>query len=215
MVFMINELRLLRVELDSFWTWAYQQCGDNAEALLGVGEWAADYPQMGAVYQAVKAVVARSSNVFFTEQCADLLLEAIAIDNECEHIQDICGELPDSALGCLFQRAVVTRFPDARWQVASMIGKTRNIEWTSCLLVFLDDADMYVERRALLALGEINPIQAEKAALERIGHSDNYMRLAAVNVLIKINSPKLVDVREQLLNDSCFYVREKAREIEG
>lgn len=209
---MINESIMLRGELDAFWVWAHQQHGDRAEALLG-GEWADDYPRLGMLYEATAAVVGELQNVPCTDEVADLLLEAIAIDNEGEHVLDICSGLPDSALDCLFRRAVVCRLPDARWQMASLIGEIGDAKWVSYLQVFINDQHEYVERRALLALENVDPTLAEEAAINRIGHHSDYMRLAAVSVLINLHSPKLTEVRSRLISDPFVFVREKANEI--
>lgn len=205
----------LRAELDAFWEWAYSIQGAQAEAILGRGEWADEYPQMPRIYEAVKEVVCMLCKEPCTEQDADILIEAIAIDNEGEHALDICRELPDCAIECPFRRAITSRFPDARWQIASLIGDIGDQRWKAYLQALLEDENEYVERRALLALAQIDPIMAEQAAFARLRHSSDYMRLAAVSVLDELHSPRLVKAIDLLRDDTFSYIREKIKDIEA
>ncbi len=81
----------------------------------------------------------------------ELLLYALARDNEDEHVLETLEQFPAIAAQ-IADAAVTFSDPDARWQAAVLAGR---IGLVAVLLRFLDDEAEYVRRRAGFALQEM------------------------------------------------------------
>src|SRR5262249_28197099 len=148
----------LEREVARFWSWA------EAYHRPRRGEWECDYPHWADLYQAVTAFLSDSEVAEWDEGLADLLLYTIARDNETEHIAGQLREMPDK-LYALARVAVRSGEKDAKWQLAEQLACCPGLEGAEALLLDLAaDADEYVRRRALMALGRIKSGQVETLA---------------------------------------------------
>jgi hypothetical protein len=93
-------------------------------------------------------------------------------------------------------------------------SKTREIP-NSGPKSFIEDADEYVRRRALLATQIYDPAYAEAVAIRWITTADDYSRLAALHILYEVESAQLDYAINQLRDDPFLYIRQKVAAIEG
>jgi HEAT repeat protein len=193
----------LQAEVERFKAWAAVQAKDSCE-------WECDYEGWSTFLAAAHAAFAGASLV---DADIDLILYALARDNECENILDMLEEHPLN--GMSVARVGVT-YPDrdARWQVAVFLGTRDDDEGRSLLRSMVLDEDEYVRRRALLAIVRTDPIFAEDTALTWLCAEQEYARIAALTVLHKVGSPRLKDATERLKDDPSPYVRKKVAEIQ-
>lgn len=125
------------------------------------------------------------------ESVAGLLLYTIARDNEIEHIAGQLREIPEK-LHALAQAAVRSGEKDAKWQLAEQLSHCPGREGTESLLLALTaDADEYVRRRALMALGRIKSDQVETLVGRAWNSGNEYQRMAVLDALHNLQSEKL------------------------
>ncbi len=193
----------LRVEVERFKAWAAAQAGHS-------GEWECDYEGWPELLEAAHAALA---GINLVDADIDLILYALARNNECENIMGMLEEHPFN--GMSVARVGVT-YPDrdARWQVAVFLGTRDDDEGRSLLRRMVLDDDEYVRRRALLAIVRTDPIFAEATALTWLCAEHEYARLAGLSVLDEVGSPRLKDATAQLKDDPSPHVRKKVAEIQ-
>jgi hypothetical protein len=89
------------------------------------GEWECEYPHWADLYNAVTAYISDTKVEEWDEGVADLLLYAIARDNEIEHIAGHLRETPEK-LYALAQAAVRSAEKDAKWQLAEQLPSSHS-----------------------------------------------------------------------------------------
>lgn len=155
------------------------------------GEWECDYPNWGDLYNVVTAYLSHSKVEEWDECVSGLLLYAIARDNEDEYIAGQLSKTPEK-LYALTQAALRSGEKDAKWQLAEQLAHYPGREETeSLLLALVRDADEYVRRRALMALGKIKSSQVETLAGEAWNSGNEYQRMAVLDALHSVESKKL------------------------
>jgi hypothetical protein len=156
----------LRTELNNFWQWeemTFEEYKNNGE-ILHSDE--LDYPNWSLLQDLVFEAIIHLKNGQRSKELTELILESIAIDNEDEVTLDICeAELADTELQYLAECSLHFPLFNARWQIAELIGRRTNDSFIRYLLLFINDSNKYVQRRALLSLTRISPEKAEKVAI--------------------------------------------------
>lgn len=164
------------------------------------------YPCWQALYQAANDVLDCSS---LSLETLSIVLDALALDDELEHIQDLLRDRPELAL------QVVTAAPGhpdyrARWQAAVLAGELapRHI-----LNRYLNDEDEYVRRRALLSMRTRLPEIAESIATEWLDAEHEYSRMVALDTLYLMESNNFSEAVDQLLDDPSEVVQKRLKEV--
>lgn len=80
------------------------------------------------------------------------------------------------------------QFPlyNAMWQIAELIGRKNNSNFEKYLLLFINDKNKYVRRRALLSLARIVPEKAEEIAMLNVNDEDYYLRMVSLKILTQV-----------------------------
>ncbi|WP_287130348.1 hypothetical protein [Candidatus Cyanaurora vandensis] len=117
----------------------------------------------------------------------------------------------------LSELAVASAEAETKWQLAYQLGSLSNQkeQAEAILLHFVTDADEYVSRRALLALGVLESSQAEKLAVRAWDTGYEYQRIATLSVLRDTESAKLAEYVTKALKDGREYLVQNAHEVEG
>ena len=193
----------LQDEVAKFEAWAATQPKKG-------GEWEVDYSEWSDLLAAAEEVIARGPR---DDREIQLLLYALARDNECECIKSVLHEHPSA--GMLVARAAIScAEPDARWQVAEFLGsRAEDDEARALLRVLIGDEDEYVRRRALLACARVDRDLARLTAVAWLKDENEYSRLAALSVLQELRAPELGSVIAQLEEDPSPYVSRRVAEI--
>ena len=119
-------------------------------------EWECDYPDWQKIYQAVESFLDSAADRNLTIDETELLLYALARDNEDERVLDTLQKFPTLALQ--IGRAALTHSDaDARWQSAVLLCRIGTLDAVALLRRFSADDAEYVRRRAKLALQETEP----------------------------------------------------------
>lgn len=197
---MINKLKK---ELDLFWEWSkitpeiYSKLGwVNTEY---EAEW--EYPKLATLYNETIMLLVTGNK---TNEDYNLILEVIAIDNEGGYILDECElYLTYNELELLIINGIKHIQPEARWQIAQLIGKIGTKEFDKYLLSMINDSHKYTQRLALISLKEINPSLSENILFDKLTESDDYIRWVSIKMLKELNSTR---VREaiNILKDDKF-----------
>ena len=119
------------------------------------GEWETEYLHWDKIYHAADKLIDTTLVGKWIGEFLDEFLFILARDNECENIMDTLIQYPNQLIS-LARYAVNFQDPDAKWQIASGLGKinTGDEAIRSLLKSFLADEDEYVKRRAALAWEE-------------------------------------------------------------
>jgi HEAT repeat protein len=146
----------LKNELDKFWKWANKTPKEYSEN-RGFGEWECEYLRWTEIYIETNNLIDELNRNIDYEKI-NKLLEAIAIDNECEMIID---DYEEKFCNLDFLEELVKigykfYMSEARWQIAVLIGKIHINKKLSLnnLLQYLNemaknDSNEYVRRRTL------------------------------------------------------------------
>lgn len=159
------------------------------------GEWEHELEEFDDMISAGIAVIQNLSVSEASEQTKDLLLYAIARDNECNNIiEEILNHSKWFAELC--KKVLDTNYVNAKWQFAELLGKCDSDNSINNLIFdFLSCGHEYTERMALKSLANIHPEKAEEYAIlfwEREKYECNeYQKIMALYVLHKIKSPSL------------------------
>jgi hypothetical protein len=192
----------LETEISKFEAWALNQPQDY-------GEWETDYSDWPSIYIAADITLSKPNLI---NADIDLLLFALARDNECENIRESLENHPQNGL-LLAKVALNHTDPEARWQIAEFLGTQSEIEAVILLREFVKDQDEYVRRRALLALQKQDAQFAEGIARQWINSEHDYSRLCALSVLADCRSEFLSDALDRLEEDNFNHIREKVAKI--
>lgn len=175
-----KEPMLLETELAKFWEWA-GMTPDTYKENRGLGEWEAEYTEWKTLYKAATEAV-EQLNTEFNHDLAQLLVYALAIDNESEQVLKIIEEKLESKLRFV-KKAVNSNQPQAKWQVAELLGNV-DVENREQLLVNLINRtdDNYVKRRALLSLSKVNQTKAVEIAQKFLKDKDPFLKLVSKEI---------------------------------
>ena len=131
--------------LCEFWAWlrmtpeAYAQaCGEDLEEYM-FPQWE---PLLRAAAQAVLCSPAEAHRL-------DEALVVLALDHEREELLDeLDAAAPDASVLALAERARRCPQPNARWQIAELLGRRRLSAARKILAALQQDPDPYVRKRA-------------------------------------------------------------------
>ena len=172
----------LETELANFWQWA-NMTPDTYNIQRGLGEWEADYPGWEALYRAANEAL-EELNREFNHDVAQQLVHALAIDNEAGVVLKNVEEKLEDPLRFV-RKAVFSDQPQAKWQMAELLGHVEVEGREKMLLQMIDSEDKYVVRRALLSLNKVNPTKAAELAQKYVRDSDPFMKLVAKEITKK------------------------------
>ncbi|SDX05600.1 HEAT repeat domain-containing protein [Paenibacillus sp. CF384] len=143
---MNNYFKNLTSEINSFKNWE-DKLTDKSK------EWETEYLHWDRIYLAVNKVLRYVPLNEWEIVDDELLLYALARDNEVENVLQLLIEYPE-ALKRLAYRAFSYEDYEARWQVAFGLGEIENKcdEVQELLTKFLQDENEYVRRRATFAI---------------------------------------------------------------
>lgn len=172
----------LKSELEKFWKWASMNHLEYSE-MEDKGEWETDYPYWNDIYKSVKHEIERCKADNISIDIVQDILVSMAIDNECENILSILEEYED--LASMIIKVGANHYQHhARWQVVELIkrlGDRDNIP-TLVMMVY-SDKDKYVQRRALLALYELDKEEAKRCAKTKLNDEDHYLQKVSHDIL--------------------------------
>lgn len=172
----------LETELASFWEWAHMT-PDTYNEQRGLGEWEAEYPGWEALHKAANEALEQLS-LEFNHDLAQLLVYALAIDNEAGVVLRSIEEKLESPLRFV-RKAVFSDQPQARWQMAELLGNVEVEGREKMLLQLIDSEDKYVKRRALLSLNKVNRAKAVELAQPYVRDADPFLKLVAKEITKK------------------------------
>lgn len=173
-------MRQLRQELYRFWQWAKMSPLEYSKEIGG--EWETEYPHWDSIYSCVEHEISEIERVGETNSISDIL-EAMAIDNECENILDMLEE--NNKVSQLIINKYSTYYqPKARWQIAELIKRVQPESGKDILVkMIIKDHDKYVQRRALLSLDFLSHNEAKKYASLKINDEDKYLKMVCEKIL--------------------------------
>lgn len=181
------------------------------------GEWECNYPNWIDLYRSVREFIATYPSIDeWPPELLDLVLYALARDNECQHIANqLCEDYP-AALIQLAKLSIKLGESDAKWQLAQELGKLpSNKEKTETILIGLaHDSDEYVRRQALMSLAKIQSEFTESLVMKswyQPNANQEWSRMAALWCLNKIDSPHFEELRLKAELDSRSYLSEYAK----
>jgi hypothetical protein len=165
-------------------------------------EWEAEYPEWSSLTTTFCNFLDASIPSDWDEQQEELLLYALARDNEMEVLKDELISRPIHLIA-LARGASLSSEPDARWQIADALGsvEANDSEVAPLLEPLLRDADEYVSRRALIALTRRGSSDLAFWATRAWDTGDEYQRMAALDALAACNSPLLPSYLDQADTD--------------
>jgi HEAT repeat protein len=171
----------IQTEILKFWHWA-EKTPEEYSKNRGNGEWEGLYPGWKELEKAIDEAIEKL-NVHFDQKTAELLIEALAIDNEAELVLEKIEEgLQEKKK--FIKLAMESIQPEARWQIAELLGRINLEEREEFLLKLItEDKDNYVQRRALLSLNLINPLKAVHLAETFINNEDEYLKMVAMRII--------------------------------
>lgn len=155
------------------------------------GAWEVDYPGWDSAWRAFCHVLTEVKPDAAGQELLDAMLFLIGRDNEAEFLIAETAKHPDwFAVLCL--RAADSGENEAKWQFAAYLPKFP--EWPAgreLLVRFAQDSHEYVSRRALLAMPELCPEQAERfAALfwNKTCYPDELQEYQRIAVLVSLDA---------------------------
>ncbi|WP_291570319.1 HEAT repeat domain-containing protein [Clostridium sp. UBA4548] len=194
----------VEVELIKFNKWAQEYL----KSVNYYGEWETEYPEWESLYEVTFKAIYTLTNDDNPERTAKLILEVMALDNECERVLGECEDtLDDGRLKTLCEVGVSHTDWNARWQIAELLGRRKISSSEKYLLKLVCDEVEYVIRRALYSLAKVNPSSAEKVAIENLNSKYEYLRFAALVTLYDISSQYFDYAIKRLENDESKIIK--------
>ncbi len=170
----------LKKELDKFWNWFEMTPNEYPESSAN-GEPETEFSDWSKIYLAAENAIDKLNNEY-NEELAELLIQSLAVDNECENILELIKE----KLIPIYQfssQVAISKQDQARWQLAEILGHKNSKESSSILLHLInEDQDIYVQRRALLSLKRIDLRQAKIECEKFIDSSDSIFKRIALEI---------------------------------
>ena len=148
----------------------------------GKGEWEGLYPGWNELEKAIDETIEKL-NERFDHKTAELLIQALAIDNEAEGVLEKIEERLQNKKGFI-ELVIKLNQPEAKWQIADLLGRV-NLEKREEILsnLITEDKDNYVKRRALLSLNLINHSLAVQLAVGFADNEDEYLKMVATEII--------------------------------
>ncbi|WP_394353952.1 HEAT repeat domain-containing protein [Adhaeribacter swui] len=171
----------IQTEILKFWQWAEMSPEDYSKN-RGYGEWEGLYPGWKELEKAIDEAIFKL-NEHFDYKTAEILIQALAIDNEAEGVlEKIEGRLKNYK--DFIELVIKSNQPEARWQIAELLGRI-NLKNRDEILsnLIIEDEDNYVKRRALLSLNLINPLRAIQLAVKFVDNEDDYLKMVATKII--------------------------------
>jgi HEAT repeat protein len=202
-------------EIAQFKTWSRQL--DQTPEEERTGKWEGTYAHWNAVDAAFIDFVNKSNLADWTEEVAEALLYLIARDRASEIFADLVAAQPDK-LQFLARQAVDAKSPASKWQLVVRLPELGDPALAESLLLrFIDDPDASVRRRTLQTLAAIGSGRTEhycEVAWQRPDPQPPHQRMAVLEALFKINSPKLPYYLREARRDGNPDLLKYAEEIE-
>lgn len=176
--------------------------------------WETYYPDWGALYVAFSAFVAATSCQDWSEDIVDMLLYAIARDEENWYLVKEVARNPDDLL-FLAEQAVNSSDPKLKSQIAWELRRlgTYSARVEPLLLQFVRDDDVWVRRQALSALFVIDSPHWSELAEAAWDLGDEWQRVDILYALKLLNSPQLAIYLAQAEADGRPNITEHAEYI--
>ncbi len=176
--------------------------------------WECDYDYRPELWSAAAAFLDSSEPQRWDRSIIELLLYVLARDNEIEELKNQFAGRPKHLL-VLAGAGTGSAERDARWQLAAALGTVEADEGevVPLLEAYAADDDEYVNRRALIALGQRKAPIAEELAQRAWDTGDEYQRMAALGVLHDLGSPLLPSYLKLAEQDGRQYLAGFAREL--
>ena len=205
---MEDYLASLTAEINKFKAWA------AAYHYAGIGEWECNYGNWRDLYRVFERFIYHIPFQLWTQETIDLILYAIARDNDIEELIDVVARDPERLI-FLAERAVTSTERDAKWQFAVALGRVdQQLYPTEALLTrLMDDENEYVRRRALHALADIGSAKVTEMVKPAWESNHEYQRMTVLYALWKIDSPLLIEYLEQAMSDGRTYLMNYAQRI--
>lgn len=205
----MNAASFLHAEVTRFKQWA-------AEIPLGTRscEWECEYLDWKRLWAAAKLLLETVPVSTWSQAMVEDFLYTLARDNEAEFVAD---ELDGRSETLLWLAAQVIKSGEAhaKWQIAAKLGDLSECaqEAEALLIDLVEDADEYVSRRALIALGKLKSEKTEAFAERAWLTGHEYQCIAALWALKDAGSSKLCDYLRKAEEDGRKHVVKNANEI--
>jgi hypothetical protein len=170
----------LQEELIKFWKW-FGMTPDEYSKSSANGELESEYVNWNDIYKASEKTI-KSLNIKYDAELTECLIQALAIDNECENILEIIKEnliqIPQFS-----QQVIDSSQHHARWQLAKILGhKDKSVSTSILVKLINEDEDLYVQRRALLSLKIVNLAQARLECIQFTESQDPIFKRIALEI---------------------------------
>jgi hypothetical protein len=187
---------------------------DNRYPAEGSGEWETDYEYWPELISAYCDVLDAAPPNTWDQSLVDLLLYALARDNECEVLIDELLSRP-THLFALAHAAPLSTEVHAKWQIANALGSVNAKGEDVELMIesFLGDADEYVSRRALMALTRRGSMKLDSWAVRAWNTGNEYQRMVALEAFVANDSPLLRSHLDLAEADGRLHLGRLAREL--
>lgn len=164
------------------------------------------YPHFREVYEAVRWHLERGQ---ISSEQISLLLDALALDDEGETIQELLRESPDVTQSVI---CAALEYPDsrARWQTGVLAGETAPED---IVCSYLKDSYEYVRRRTLLSARSRYPALAESVAVSWLDSPYEYERMVALDTLHILGSSQYPDAASILARDPSSVVQKRLKQL--
>lgn len=181
------------------------------------GKWERAYEHWNAVDAAFVNFISTSEPASWTGEMVEAVLYIIARDNPSEVFADLVAAQPDK-LQFLARRAVDAQSPASKWQLVVRLPELGDPALAESLLLrFINDPDEYVRRRTLQTLAAIGSGRTEhycEGAWQCPGPHQTLQRMAVLEALFTVHSPRLPDYLEKARQDGNPELLKYAEEIE-
>ena len=176
--------------------------------------WEIDYDHWPDLWSAATAFLDSSEPQQWDRSIVEQLLYVLARDNETEDLLRELAKRPEHLLA-LAGFGIGSAERDARWQFAAALGCVETDEGKAVplLATYAADGDEYVNRRALIALGQRKAPIAEGLAQRAWDTGDEYQRMAALGVFHALGSPLLPFDLKLAEQDGRQYLAGFAKEL--
>lgn len=204
-------------QLAKFWKWAGMTVEEYeakaASDIVTQDEWEGNYPYWKDLERAFDEELLVYNDTP-NEESANLILQALAIDNESEiMLNKIETELTSGPQSQLIMIGSEFILSNARWQIADLLKEVDVPNKIDVLIkMIVSDKNKYVKRRAILSLAKVAPGQAEYQAYENITDGDEYIRLVSLRILKGMRSTKLHKALSVLENDPSVLVQSELKD---